>query len=221
MIVCHPKRLIFIKTKKVGGTSFEIALSKFCGPDCVITPLVWRDHNLRESLGIRGAQNFERPVWPDGSRSAAVFEAHSTAAEVKAALPADIWAGYRKLTIWRDPFDAMISRYYWRGAHREGESFEDFVLANPDLVSVNTPVAPLAGPARLDVYLRYERLEADMDAAGLGDVWGVMKGLSAKGGKRPPEATVAQVYAGAPKAAALVAELCAEEIAAFGYPVPG
>ena len=30
-----------------------------------------------------------------------------------------------------------------------------------------------------------------------------------------------EVYAGAPEAARLVAELCAEEIAAFGYAVPG
>ena len=221
MIICHPKRLIFIKTKKVGGTSFEIALSKFCGPDCVITPLVWRDHKLRESLGIRGAQNCERPLWPDGSRAAAVFEAHSTAAEVKAAIPADIWAGYRQADdlarpVRRDDLALLLARRAPRG-----RGLRDFVLANPDLVSVNTAVAPLAGPARLDIYLRYERLEADMAAAGLGDVWAVMKGLSAKGGKRPPEATVAQVYAGAPKAAALVAELCAEEIAAFGYEVPG
>jgi hypothetical protein len=211
MIICHPLRIIFIKTKKVGGTSFEIALSGFCGPDCVITPLMAADEALRAKLGGRGAQNWE----------AHGFTAHSTATEVKAALPAEVWASYRKVTIWRDPFDALISRYHWRGAGRKGLTFNDFVLRNRALIAVNPTIAPLSGPARLDTYLRYERLAEDMAEAGLGEVWQVMRGLSAKAGVRPPEATVEAVYAEAPQAARLVADLCAEEIAAFGYAVPG
>jgi hypothetical protein len=39
MNISHELKLIFIKTKKVGGRSFEIALSKYCGPGCVITPI--------------------------------------------------------------------------------------------------------------------------------------------------------------------------------------
>lgn len=210
MIICHSLRLIFIKTKKVGGTSFEIALSKFCGPECVITPLMEDDEKLRAQLGFRGAQN-----WEDHG-----FTAHSTAAEVRAAVP-ELWRDYRTVTIWRDPFDALVSRYYWRRGDRKGVSFEDFVLRNQGLVAPNPPIAPLSGEARLDTYLRYERLADDMAAAGLGPVREVMRGLSAKGGVRPAGATVEAMFGGAPGAARLVAELCAEEIAAFGYAVPG
>lgn len=211
MIICHPLRIIFIKTKKVGGTSFEIALSKFCGDDCVITPLMPDDETLRAKLGFRGAQNWE----------AGGFTAHSTAAEVQAAVAPEVWQGYRKVTIWRDPFDALISRYYWRRGDRKGLSFEEFVQQNQALISVNPVIAPLSGPAKLDTYLRYERLADDMDAAGLGAVREVMQGLSAKGGVRPAEATVEAMFATAPEATRLVAERCAEEIAAFGYRVPG
>ncbi len=211
MIICHPARVIFIKTKKVGGTSFEIALSKFCGEDCVITPLMTKDENIRKRRGYRSAQNWEAPG----------FSAHSSAAEVKAAVAPEIWSTYRKVTIWRNPFDALISRYYWRRGDRAGMSFEDFAAQNRDLISVNPAIAPLSGEARLDTYLRYERLAEDMDAAGLGAVWEVMKDLKAKGGVRPEAASVEAVYAKAPGAARLVAELCAEEIAAFGYEVPG
>lgn len=44
MIICHPLSLIIIKTQKVGGTSLEIALSKYYGPACIITPIpdLWR-----------------------------------------------------------------------------------------------------------------------------------------------------------------------------------
>lgn len=60
MIVCHERKIIFVKTKKVGGTSFEIALSKFCGPDCIITPITPADEELRKSLGFRSSQNYIR-----------------------------------------------------------------------------------------------------------------------------------------------------------------
>jgi len=211
MIISHALEIIFIKTKKVGGTSFEIALSKFCDETCVITPLATRDENIRRRRGYRSAQNWE----------AAGFSAHSTAAEVKAAVPAEVWAGYRKITIWRNPFDALISRYYWRGGDRDGVSFEEFAAQNQDLVAANAAIAPLSGAARLDTYLRYERLKGDMRAAGLGLVWDEMQSVNAKGGVRPASASVEAMYAKAPGAARLVAELCAEEIAFFGYEVPG
>ena len=43
-------------------------------------------------------------------------------------MPEAVWAGYRKVTIWRNPFDALISRYYWRGRDRDGLSFDEFRL---------------------------------------------------------------------------------------------
>jgi hypothetical protein len=38
MIISHKHKFIFFKTKKTAGTSIEIALSKYRGPDDVITP---------------------------------------------------------------------------------------------------------------------------------------------------------------------------------------
>ncbi|GKY88760.1 hypothetical protein [Sinisalibacter aestuarii] len=221
MIVSHTRKLIFIKTKKVGGSSFEMALSAFCGPDCVITPLGWGDEKARQALAGRGAQNFENTRWPDGSVSAGGFVAHETAPSLKARIPAAIWRDYRKITIWRNPFDAVISRYYWRRRTLPGLDFGAFVAQNPDLIDVNTEIAPLSGPARLDTYLAYENLEAELAAIGLGDVWEVFRGLSAKGQSRPKEgASVAEIYAQFPGAAAAVARACAEEIAHFGYDLP-
>ena len=123
MIICHPQKLIFFKTKKTGGTSFEIALSKFCGPDCVITPIAPADEAVRSEQGVRGAQNHEATVWPDGSKSDAVFFNHMSAVDARAKIPDDIWNSYRKITIVRDPFDAAVSRYYWEGGEATGLSF--------------------------------------------------------------------------------------------------
>jgi hypothetical protein len=63
MILSHEHKFIFVKGKKVGGTSVEIALSQICGQNDIITPITAVDEYHR--LGTAGApRNYAQPKFP-------------------------------------------------------------------------------------------------------------------------------------------------------------
>lgn len=226
MIICHPLKLIFIKTKKVGGTSFEIALSSLCDSTSIITQISPQDEALRQKIGCPGAQNYVAPVWtglPGGAdwRSPGNFYNHIPAPEAQAMIPQEIWSSYRKITIYRDPYDAAISCYFWEGALRKDMNFHSFLEKYPTILKENTRIAPLEGPAKLDSYMRYESLAEEVAALEVPGLLELFQALGAKGTKRPKQGTsVEDIYRQFPGAADIVARECAEEINRFGYTSP-
>lgn len=221
MIICHELGLIFLKTKKTGSTSFEIALARFCGPDCVITPITPANEEIRRSKGYPGPQNFRNTRWPDGTRNSGRFYNHITAEEARQLVPDKMWNGYQKIAIVRDPFDAAISRYYWEGVERTGLDFGEFIRAHPEYLDESNKIAPFEGANRIDRHLRYETLAKDVEALGLEGLWQDFAGIRAKAGRRSERgASCAELYARFPVAAEIVEAQCAAEIARFGYRNP-
>ena len=172
MIICHPLKIIFLKTKKVGGTSFEIALSKFCDTDCIITPVGSEAEATRKGLGFRGAQNdleegrigFLNPEHIN-SRIRGNFKNHDPANKVARQVDPDIFDGYLKISIHRDPLDFLISQYYWRMRDRdksEMTSFKDWFDENWENAYMNERIAPASGKNACDVIIRYENLTEDI-----------------------------------------------------------
>lgn len=58
MIYSYEHKFVFIKGKKVAGTSVEIALSAICGEKDIITPITQIDERIRVRQGGRQPQNF-------------------------------------------------------------------------------------------------------------------------------------------------------------------
>jgi len=222
MILSHKLKIIFIKTKKVGGTSFEIAMSKFCDEQDVITPIADRDEELRNSLGYRGAQNHKNKKWYFLSKKRRkLFYNHMSAEEVRGIIGQKIWDEYKKITIYRNPFDAIISRYYYLGAEKTGLSFEDFVISNPKALLENSQIAPLSGPFRLNYYVPYHKMQDELARIGLSYISDEIQKISAKGSYRPKEGTsMEEIFSGRPHIVDLICKACAEEIAHFNFDVP-
>lgn len=210
MIVCHERKIIFVKTKKVGGTSFDIALSKFCGPDCIITPITPADEGLRNSLGFRGSQNYLKE---DGTQ----YFNHMTAKQIQQSLPLDIWSTYQKITIVRNPYDALISKYFWR---RETKDFKQFVTELGDSINENEIIAPFFGPEKLDIYLKYEDLSAELERRNLDFLIDGMGDIKAKGHLRPAQTDIATMFKDYPELVDVVTEKCANTIDLFAYEKP-
>ena len=119
MIVSHKHKFIFIKTKKTAGTSLEIALSGICGPDDIITPITREDELVREKLGYRGPQNYR-----NGNSN---YFNHIPAIIVRNALGETIWREYFKFCFERNPWDKVVSWYYWEIAQGGQIPFDDFI----------------------------------------------------------------------------------------------
>jgi hypothetical protein len=123
MIICHKYRFIFFKTRKTAGTSLEIALSRFCDENDTITPLPAEDGCYLNSLGHPGAQNFVLPLHQYSFRALfrllirgrrAKYHPHSESLYVREYLPDNIWSNYYKFCFDRNPWDKVISMYWWR-----------------------------------------------------------------------------------------------------------
>ncbi len=133
MIISHKLKVIFLKTKKVAGTSFEIALSKYCGERDIITPITASDELIRKDMGYKCAQNYDYTEsdtpYIDVARKLCFiqyagstlekFYAHMDALSIKSMIPLDIWDNYLKISISRDPCEVVLSRYFFDHAHNQ------------------------------------------------------------------------------------------------------
>jgi hypothetical protein len=237
MILSHRHRFLFLKTTKTAGTSLEMALAKYCGPDDVITVIHRDDEATKAALGLPGPRNH---LLPDTAyRPSDVVRAlrdrapverfynHSPAASVRAKVPADVWSGALKFAIVRDPFDYVVSRYFW--ANRQGEHspkrFRKWLLSEPKRLRVNRTITDIDGRPAVDAMLRYETLAADVAALaarlGLPDTLPAeFAALGAKSGIRPKTATPREMFDGFDEGVAFVQAAFADDIREFGYGPP-
>lgn len=139
VIISHRHKFIFIKTRKTAGTSVEMALARLCGPDDVITDQL---EYHKGDFGV-SAQNEKFPYsqWSLAAKlkkrlglrvsgRGTQFFQHMTAKRIRAQVSPEIWNGYFKFTLERNPWDRQVSQYYWKYKNVEDPpSFRTFILS--------------------------------------------------------------------------------------------
>jgi hypothetical protein len=211
VIVSHRHRFIFLKTRKTAGTSLELALARVCGPDDVITSINPRDEEARRAQGLPGPQNVESPHLHRKAFN------HMPARMAREAVGAEVWDGYYRFAIERNPWDAVVSLYYWKYKDREQlPDFDTYVSEEwIEQLANNRRMYRIRGRLAVDRVLRYEHLDTE-----LSEVWHHL-GLPgepdlprAKGHARPA-GHYRELYSDA--ARKRVELVFADAIEAFGY----
>lgn len=242
MILSHSHKFIAFKTRKTGGTSFEIALSGYMAANDVITPIAPDDEAIRASLGFAGPQNYVLPGGA-GPLAAGKFYNHMGAEELRSMVSASVFDGYTKLAIVRNPFDYAVSWYFWERSRIAETSREDFrrwlvsqfqrrpeieadyrrrLRPNPGVFSSNRMITHIGGACAMDIMLRYEHFEEDATrfalAVGLpASLAAVYRDIRAKGSYRPATATAVTMFEGFSEGEAMIRTAFAEDIENHGY----
>lgn len=235
LIFLQEPAVVFLKPRKVAGTSFEIALSKFAAEDSVITPISREDEITRRNLGCRGAQNYAfayselesdskrfRNALYDGKMPSKFYN-HIPAKLAKERLGGWAWHKSLKISIIRNPFDQLVSLYFWQNKNAaEKPHFQNWIAQNPSFLRMNYEQTHIDGECIVDFFIRYEAFEADIRALEhqlprLSGLWDIFSNLSAKGGIRPKESAPASFFAGAPELVGSVKFFNSDIIERFGY----
>lgn len=240
MIVSHKHKFIFLKTRKTAGTSIEIALSRFCGEKDVITPINKVDERIRTQLSYRGPQNFRVlssgsgpqdgrvPSQQDArraSRSPAYYN-HMLAKEARAIIGTKTWDEYFKFCFERNPWDKIISAYYWRTRNCEHRpTLLEFIHdQNPEGRTrgkgtrrlSNFGIYSIGGEIAVDHVGLYENLDSELERiAALLNLPGKIELPRAKASVREDRRHYREVMGYEERS--MVAQVCAREIAHFSY----
>lgn len=233
MIYLKEKNILFLKARKVAGTSFEIALSKFADKDDIVTPVSAVDEKIRRSLGFRPPQNYQKPVseWTPSDAYRFIrhkhypekYYNHISAKEVRNLLGVRAFDSAYKISIVRNPFDFLVSYYFWR---RQGAldqiAFVEWLRRNPQLFRMNEAQYLIDGKDIIDHYLRYEHLSDDIlaletkrpEITGLRNT---LNSINAKTSSRPKGERPETKFGNQPELAAAVLFFNKRIIETFGY----
>lgn len=186
-----------MKTKKVGGTSFEIALSKYCGEDDIVTPISLKDEETRANLGYQGPINFENNNRSEKLVSLGItgnFRNHINARSIRQGIGDEIFKKSTKISIHREPLDFIVSLYWFQKTRNNEKlnklSVRDWMAIQYHTVKQNYTIAPISGPNSPDIILNYATLVDDIKKVGElpRDFLDTFSSIRAKGNRRPSSA---------------------------------
>ena len=239
MIISHKHKFIFLKPYKVAGSSFEFALSSILGTRDLVTYLSKDEEKKRWiELGVKERNNRKTPAellknfsfqnkrdlkslrWPK------LFHPHAPAEDVKSFLGDTLWKQYTKVSLIRNPWDYLLSAYYWNPSNQNRKPFEQWIRENIQIVGGNNRQYCINGECVIDVFLRYEHLLSDLSALPVseGDKQKVKLYLSKacfkSGFRTTNKSEETKMLKNASFVDPIIESLCELEVRKFGYQKP-
>ena len=215
VLVSHRYKFIYLKNFKVAGSSVESFFDQFCiDPANQSTYSFIDEANLNVSeYGIIGSRKIPLD---------ATWFNHKNAEDTKRDIGEEIFNSYLKFCVVRNPYDFMVSAYYW-------DRHVDNVDKNIDFKSYckwypltynrsNLSRILLNGEKVCDVYIRFENLREDIsklcNTLGIKD-YDINRLPRHKGRIRPKYSHYQEYYDEETKE--IVSNLFKTEIEMFGY----
>jgi hypothetical protein len=149
VLVSHKYKFIYIKNEKVASSSVESFFGSFCqNPEKTYNyddPIMQSMDNYG-IIGSRGGCIKEKDIWKN----------HISATEIKTRLGNDMFNKYFKFAVIRNPYDVIVSYYYFEKSKLPFKEYaKNKIVNNLNRCSIN-------GESVCDYYIRYENLLEDI-----------------------------------------------------------
>lgn len=231
MLISHRYRFIYTKTAKTAGTSVESFFERFCMPDGEWT----QTHSRDQYVSPEGVVGYRGHTVPEG----VIWWNHMPASTIKALVGEEIWDGYFKFCVVRNPFEKCISAFCHLGAdyevggwprirtaisrlRDERPNWEQrrFISYLANNVPVDRDKYTIDGEFCMDDVIRYENLEGDMRriCQRIGVEYDAKFLPTFKKGIRSKRSTIAALYTD--ESRQIVDKKFAYELEYFGYRFP-
>ena len=158
MLISFEHKFIFFKTFKTASTSTDVYFEQFCADD--ITEERHRMETITEK-GIVGARQFKKIVREEDI----TYFNHLPAIKIKNKIGEDIFNSYYKFCNVRNPFDLLVSNYFYYRKHKDS-SFDDFIKNTEYIEEIKLRDSlryKIEGKIILDDFIRYENIKEDID----------------------------------------------------------
>lgn len=174
MLISHKHKFIFIKNTKTGSSSIQTLLGKYCWPDDVEYHYV--DHDFIPFKGVvkddKIREDFDKYKENKngiiGTGAGTKWTSHLTAAEIKEYIGEEIFDKYFKFAVVRNPYNKVLSKYFWDMHDHKGESIKSWLLKGRNACNLIHHVLPRSikdGKPCCDFYVKYENMKEDLGKA--------------------------------------------------------